>query len=67
MSVSFMAFMMMAAATLFFLAALVVGEQVLRIPVLPVLRQTGDSSFGPRSVHWMGALALLTAVLICLA
>lgn len=64
MTVSFMAFVMMAAASVFFLAALVVGEQVLRYPVL---RQTGDSSFGPRSVHWMGALALLTAVLICLA
>jgi hypothetical protein len=64
MTVSLMAFFMMAAASVLFLSALVVGEEMIRIPVL---RQTGDSSLGPRSVNWMGGLALLAAVLICLA
>lgn len=63
MSVSLMAFYMMAAASVFFLAALVVGE---RMFVEPVLRQTGDSSLGDRSVNWLGGLALLMAVLIIL-
>jgi hypothetical protein len=64
MNVSLMAFMMMAGATLLFMAAIVVGERVLEIPTM---RQTGDSSLSHRSVNWLGALALITAVLICLA
>ena len=59
-----MAFLMMAASSVFFLAALVVGERMLGY-LVP--RQTGDSSLSYRSVNWMGGLALFMAVLIILA
>ncbi len=64
MTVSLMAFYMMAAASVFFLTALVVGEKMFGYPVL---RQTGDSSLSYQSVNWLGGLALLTAVLIIVA
>jgi hypothetical protein len=63
MNLSLMAFMMMAGASVLFLTALLVGEE--QFKVAPV-RQTGDSSLGRQSVNWLGGLALLTAVLICL-
>jgi len=59
-----MAFLMMAATSVFFFAALAVGEKMLGYPVL---RQSGDSSLGRRSINWMGGIALFVAVLICLA
>ena len=63
MSLSLIAFMMMASASVFFLTALVIGERMFE---LSAIRQTGDSSLSHRSVNWLGGLALLMAVLICL-
>ncbi|MBC8002473.1 MAG: hypothetical protein H7X97_07780 [Opitutaceae bacterium] len=59
---SVVAFAVMACLTIGF-AACVMGRE-LRF-LLPVLTQTGDSSLSPQSVNWLGALALIGAILIC--
>ncbi|MEJ0089211.1 MAG: hypothetical protein WDM80_05615 [Limisphaerales bacterium] len=33
---------------------------------LPSLNRTGDTSLGAQSVNWLGAMALIGAILICL-
>jgi hypothetical protein len=63
MNMSILAFVLMASVSILFLAALLLGEGGLK---LPALNQVGDSSLGPKSVNWLGAMALIGAVLICL-
>ena len=61
MSISILAFVVMALVTVLFMAATLVSEGNIK---LPALIQTGDSSLGPKSVNWLGAVALTGAVLI---
>ena len=63
MSMSIIAFMVMASVSILFVAAMLVDELDLK---RPVATQTGDSSLGPKSVNWLGAIAFIGAVLICL-
>jgi hypothetical protein len=63
MSMSLMAFVLMASVSVLFMAAAVVSEGNFK---LPALKQTGDSSPGWQSVNWLGAFAVLGAFLICL-
>lgn len=63
MSISVIAFILMAAVSTLFLAAIVISEGNLKLPV-PL--QKGDSSLGRYSVNWLGAVAFLGALLICL-
>lgn len=63
MSLSIIAFVAMAAVSILFMAALLVSELALK---RPVATQSGDSSLGPKSVNWLGAIAFIGAVLICL-
>ena len=63
MSMSIIAFVVMASVSVLFMAATLVGEWNFN---LPSLNQTGDSSLGPKSVNWLGAIAIIGAVLICL-
>ena len=58
-----MAFALMGPLAVLFLAALVGGEGSLK---LPALHQTGDSSLSRKSVNWLGAIAFIAALLICL-
>lgn len=60
---SIIAFMVMASVSILFVAAMLVDELDLK---RPVATQTGDSSLGPKSVNWLGAIAFIGAVLICL-
>jgi hypothetical protein len=55
--------MVMASVSILFVAAMLVDELDLK---RPVATQTGDSSLGPKSVNWLGAIAFIGAVLICL-
>jgi hypothetical protein len=63
MSISILAFVVMALVTVLFMAATLVGEANIK---LPALIQIGDSSLGPKSVNWLGAVAFTGAVLICM-
>jgi hypothetical protein len=63
MSMSLIAFMTMAAIAILFMTALLVSEVDFR---LSSVKQRGDSSLGPQSVNWLGAIAITCAVLICL-
>jgi hypothetical protein len=62
MSMTVLAFLAMASASVVFGAATVARELNFQ---LPALTQTGDSSLRPQSVNWLGGTALLAAVLIC--
>ena len=63
MSLSMIAFVVMASVSILFMAATLVGEWNFK---LPSLNQIGDSSLGPKSVNWLGGIAFIGAVLICL-
>jgi protein-S-isoprenylcysteine O-methyltransferase Ste14 len=63
MSISIIAFAVMASVIILFVAATVVSEMEIK---LPQLTQSGDSSLSPQSVNWLGATAFITALLICL-
>lgn len=63
MGMSIMTFVVMAALAIWFLATFRAGELNFR---MPRPNQIGDTSLSPRSVNWLGALAFLGAVLICL-
>jgi hypothetical protein len=63
MSISILAFALMAFVSVLFMAVTVVGEGNFK---MPALKQTGDSSLGVRSVNWLGAVAFTGAVLICM-
>ena len=63
MSISIMAFVLMALVSTLFMAATLVGEGHIK---LPALIRTGVSSLGPKSVNWLGAAAFTGAVLICM-
>lgn len=63
MNMSVIAFALMASLTILFAAFIVGSEMKLQ---LPVLTQTGDSSLSPQSVNWLGSLAFVAALLICL-
>jgi hypothetical protein len=53
----------MASVSALFMVATMAGEWKLK---LPSLKQTGDSSLSRQSVNWIGAIAFIGAVLICL-
>lgn len=53
----------MAVVAAVFMVAAVVSEGNFK---LPVLHQTGDSSLRGQSVNWLGIIALIGALLICL-
>ena len=63
MSISLLAFVLMASVSVLFMVITLVSEGNFK---LPKLNQTGDSSLGAQSVNWLGAFALLGAILICL-
>jgi hypothetical protein len=62
-SISIISFVVMAAASVLFVAAAVISEGSFK---LPAMHQTGDSSLHAESVNWLGVIALIGAVLICL-
>lgn len=62
MSITVLAFLVMASASVLFGSATVARELNFR---LPELTQTGDSSLHPQSVNWLAGTALIAAVLIC--
>lgn len=61
MNMSIIAFIVMASATILFMAATLAGEWQ---PRLPKLTQTGDSSLGPQSVNWLAAIAFAAAIYV---
>jgi hypothetical protein len=63
MSISILAFALMAFVSALFMMVTVVSEGNFK---MPALKQTGDSSLGVRSVNWLGAVAFIGAVLICM-
>jgi hypothetical protein len=63
MSISLLAFALMAFVSVLFMAITVVSEGNFK---LPALSRIGDSSLGFRSVNWLGASAFAGAVLICM-
>ena len=63
MSISILAFALMAFVSVLFMAVTVINEGNFK---LPALNHTGDSSLGFRSVNWLGAGAFAGAVLICM-
>jgi hypothetical protein len=63
MDISDIAFVLMALISGLFLAVIAAGEWDLKLPGPP---QFGDSSLSPSSVNWLGGMAFLGAVLICL-
>ena len=63
MSLSIIVFVLMASVSILFLVATVAGESSFK---LTSLNQTGDSSLSRKSVNWLGAIAFITAILICL-
>ena len=63
MSITVMAFSVMAFVSTLFLGATLAHEMDFR---LPELTQTGDSSLAPQSIHSLAATALIAAILICL-
>jgi hypothetical protein len=60
---SLLAFALMALVSILLLVATLISEGNFK---LPKLKQTGDSSLSRKSVNWLGAIAFLSAVLICL-
>ncbi len=63
MDLSIILFIVMASVSALFMVATMAGEWKLK---LPSLKQTGDSSLSRQSVNWIGAIAFIGAVLICL-
>ena len=63
MSISLLAFVLMASVSVLFMVITLVSEGNFK---LPKLNHTGDSSLGAQSVKWLGAFALLGAILICM-
>lgn len=63
MSMSLIVFVMMASVVILFMAVILAGKGSFW---LPQLNQVGDSSLGRHSVNWLGAIAFIGAVLICL-
>jgi formate-dependent nitrite reductase membrane component NrfD len=63
MSMSIIAFGVMASVSILFMAATLADKWDIK---LPARNQVGDSSLGPKSVNWLGAIAFIVAVLICL-
>jgi hypothetical protein len=63
MSISLLAFALMAFVSVLFMAVTVVSEGNFK---MPALSRTGDSSLGVRSVNWLGAIAFAGAVAICM-
>jgi len=62
MSISIIAFIVMALVSSLLFVAILAGESEFK---LNALRQIGDSSLTPRSVNWLAATAFLGALLIC--
>jgi hypothetical protein len=63
MSISLLAFALMAFISVLFMAITVVNESNFK---MPSLSSTGDSSLGFRSVNWLAAIAFTGAVAICM-
>jgi hypothetical protein len=63
MSISILAFAGMASVSVLFMAITVISEGNFK---LPPLNHIGDSSLGFRSVNWLGAIAFIGAVVICM-
>ncbi len=63
MSISILAFVLMAFVSALFMAVTVVSEGNFK---MPALSRVGDSSLGFRSVNWLGAIAFIGAVVICM-
>jgi len=63
MDVSNIAFVVIGLISSLFLGVILAGEWDLK---WPGLEQFGDSSLSPTSVNWLGGMAFLGAVLICL-
>jgi hypothetical protein len=63
MSITESGFVLMVIIAVLFMAATVASRTGLRPPIR---HQTGDSSLSAHSVTWLGAIALMAAVLICL-
>ena len=62
---SIIAFAIVAAVTIFFVTATIVGELVGAWQFrLPKLTQTGDSSLSPRSVNWLAGIAFAAALYV---
>jgi hypothetical protein len=62
-NISIISFIVIAAVLVLFVVAAVVSEGDFK---LPDLHQTGDSSLRGQSVNWLGVIALIGALLICL-
>jgi hypothetical protein len=62
MNLSSILFILVAIISGLLLTAIMAGEGELK---LPHPKQLGDSSLGRTSVNWLGAIALLCAILIC--
>ena len=63
MSISIIGFIVVAVVAVVFMAVTVISEGNFK---LPELHQTGDSSLRGQSVNWLGVIALIGALLICL-
>jgi hypothetical protein len=63
MSISIFAFVLMAFVSVLLMAVTVVSEGNFK---MPALNHIGDSSLGFRSVNWLGAIAFIGALLICM-
>lgn len=63
MSISIIAFGLIALVSILILTGTMAGEWGFK---LAPLTQTGDTSLSPASVNWLGAIAFSAAVLICL-
>jgi hypothetical protein len=63
MNISIMAFIAMASVSVFFMAATAASVSNFKLP--PQIH-TGDTSLGKQSVNWLGAIAFVGAILICL-
>ncbi len=63
MSISVLTFILTAFVSILFVGFILITEGYLK---LPSLNRTGDTSLGAQSVNWLGAMALIGAILICL-
>ena len=63
MSISIIAFAIMAAITILIAAATVIQQLEVRLPAMAL---SGDSSLSRHSVNWLGGISFGAALLICL-
>ena len=63
MNMSIIAFVLMASVTVLFMAASLFSEWSFKFPAL---KQMGESSLGRNSVNWLGAIAFIGAIIICI-